>query len=131
MAELLVPRTEQSCRSWEADGSVPRAQSCAVLSCLFSSYFPLCSSNLPFLQEVSAAWPPALPGPRATAAAFHFPYPPDHFSFVDSLGGRRVLFCHPPLGRAAPYQDRWLPSLFLTVSREEDSTTYFETCSTD
>lgn len=34
-------------------------------------------------------------------------------------------------GTAAPYQDRWLSRLFLTVSGEEDSTTYFEICSTD
>lgn len=80
-----------------------------------------------FAREVSATLSIALPGPKWTSVSFRF-----SLSTLSLLGrrppgeGSRVLFCHPPPGRAAPQQDRWLPGLFLTVSREEDSTAYLE-----
>lgn len=83
----------------------------------------------PFHRKSQLPNPQLSPGPDGLLPLSFFPHQPNHF-FVDSLGGKKG-FVHPPLGRAAPYQDRWRPSLFLSVSREEDSTAYFETCSTD
>lgn len=124
VAEHPVPKTG----IWEPDWlSFPqRAQSCVVISCLF----PLVSSSLqlfPWHRKFQLSSPQLYLCPDSLLPPSFFPHQPHHFSFLSER--RRVLFCHPPLGGAAPFQDRWLPGLFLTVSREEDSTTYFENCS--
>lgn len=111
-------------------GSPRRARSCVVISWLpRPSHFPLGSSSLSF-PEVLAAWPTPLPGPSCTAPSFLLSLSASAI-LIRRLPPRKEGFCsiNRLLKGLHPSKTGGGPGLFLTVSREEDSTTYFESCS--
>lgn len=143
VAEHFIHWTRQSCSRSEAGWFkhpqrlqsqvvIPCVCLVFVLSCLFVSFILSSLQSISFLSTGSLCHFPILQPSLGRSGLCPFlcaaqPYP----VFTDILGGQRVLFWCPLSGTAAPHQDRWLSRLFLTVSGEEDSTTYFEIPSTD